>query len=328
MNLMNRRWLLRSAGAGLALGALPLARAQAPFPTSKPIRIVVATVPGSGPDVAVRQMANPLSEMLKQTVVVDNRPGANGILAANEVARAPRDGYTLLNANIGNVLNDLLRPQAGGRIGEDLLPLTDLTAGSLMLLVNPSVPARSVKELLELARANPKMLSYASGGPGCLIQLTGERVKLAANINMTEVPYKSFGADLTDLLAGHIQVGFSVWGIAGQYVRTGKLRALAVASHQRMPVASDIPTFTEEGLTGITATGWNGMFLPVGTPKDIVDKLSSAIIAAVSTPGFQQFFLKDGIEIGGKTPAQFAAFIQEEKTHYGQVIQAANIKVE
>jgi tripartite-type tricarboxylate transporter receptor subunit TctC len=326
----NRRRLLQAAVAGVALGGLRLslpAGAQQPFP-SKPIRIIVATVAGSGPDVAVRRMAGPLSEMLKQPVVVDNRPGANGILAASEAARAPHDGYTLFDANIGNALNDLIRPQPGTRMGEDLVPITDLTAGALMLLVHPSVPVHSAQELIDLARAQPKLLNYASGGPGSLIQLTAERIKLAAKVQLTEVPYKSFGADIADLLAGHVQVGFSPWGSVGPHIQAGKLRALAVASEQRVPVANDIPTFAEAGLPAMTATGWNGILAPAGTPKDIVETLNRAIVAVISTPDYQQFFLKDGSEVGGKTPAQFAAFIRAQKAQYERVIREAHIKLE
>jgi tripartite-type tricarboxylate transporter receptor subunit TctC len=321
--MLNRRELLLATGAAAMLPA----RAQGGFP-NKPIKIIVATVPGSGPDIAVRRMATLLADAIKQPVVVDNRPGGNGIIAANEVMKAPRDGYTLLNANIGNALNDLLRPQAGPRMHEDLVPVTDLTAGPLMLLVHTSVPVKTAKEFVDYARANPGALNYGSGGPGSLIQLTGERLKQAVNVDMKEVPYKSFGADIADLIAGHVQVGFSVWSLVEQHIRSGKIRALAVASDRRTGVAPDIPTFAEAGLTPITATGWNGIFAPAGTPPEIVQALGKAISAAVSRQEYRDFFLKDGNEIGGKTPEQFAAFIKGEQDRYRQVIVKGNIKVE
>jgi tripartite-type tricarboxylate transporter receptor subunit TctC len=321
--MLNRRELLLATGAAAMLPA----RAQGGFP-NKPIKIIVATVPGSGPDIAVRRMATLLADAIKQPVVVDNRPGGNGIIAANEVMKAPRDGYTLLNANIGNALNDLLRPQAGPRMHEDLVPVTDLTAGPLMLLVHTSVPVKTAKEFVDYARANPGALNYGSGGPGSLIQLTGERLKQAVNVDMKEVPYKSFGADIADLIAGHVQVGFSVWSLVEQHIRSGKIRALAVASDRRTGVAPDIPTFAEAGLTPITATGWNGIFAPAGTPPEIVQALGKAISAAVSRQEYRDFFLKDGNEIGGKTPEQFAAFIRGEQDRYRQVIVKGNIKVE
>lgn len=324
--MMKRRDLLLG-GAAAATGLNTWGQGAPGFP-NKPIRIVVATVPGSGPDIAVRRMGMLLTEIVKQPVVVENKPGANGILAVQEVMKAPRDGYTLLNANIGNALNDILRPQSGGRMNEDLIPVTDLTAGPLILLVNASLPVRTAKEFIDYAKANPNVLNYGSGGPGSLIQLTGERLKLATGIQMKEVPYKSFGADIVDLVAGHVQVGFTVWSLIEQHIKTGKVRALAIAADQRIPPAPDMPTFTEAGLTNITATGWNGIFAPAGTPPDVVQFLGRSIAAAVQRQEYRDFFTKDGSQIGGKTPEQFAAFIRDEQAKYRAVIQKANIKLE
>jgi tripartite-type tricarboxylate transporter receptor subunit TctC len=322
--MIKRRDVLLAAGAAATLDAWGQ---SGPYP-NRPIKIIVATVAGSGPDIAVRRMGTLLTDMLKQPVVVENKPGANGILAVQEVMKAPRDGYTLLNANIGNALNDILRPQAGGKMIEDLIAVTDLTAGPLLLLVSASVPVRTAKEFLDYARANPSALNYGSGGPGSLIQLTGERLKLATGIEMKEVPYKSFGADIADLVAGHVQVGFTVWSLIEQHIRTGKVRALAVASDQRIPPAPDMPTFAEAGLTNITATGWNGIFAPSGTPPEVIQALGRAIPAAVQRQEYRDFFVKDGSQIGGKTPEQFAAFIRDEQAKYRAVIQKANIKLE
>jgi tripartite-type tricarboxylate transporter receptor subunit TctC len=321
--MLNRRELLLVTGAATVLPAWAQGGA---FP-NKPIRIIVATVPGSGPDIAVRRMSTTLSEILKQPVVVENRPGGNGIIAANEVMKAPHDGYTLLNANIGNALNDILRPQAGPRMHEDLIPITDLTAGALVLLVNANLPVRTAQEFLAYAKANPAALNYGSGGPGSLIQLTGERLKLATGIEMKEVPYRSFGADIVDLVAGHVQVGFTPWSLIEQHIRSGKVRPLAIASERRIPQAPDLPTFAEAGLTPITATGWNGMFAPAGTPPEVVQALGKAITASVQRPEYVQFFTKDGGEVGGKTPEQFSAFIKGEQDRYRAVVLKANIKV-
>jgi tripartite-type tricarboxylate transporter receptor subunit TctC len=323
--MLKRRDLLLGGAAAAGLNAWGQGASGYP---NKPIRIFVATVAGSGPDIAVRQMTRLLTETLKQPIIVENKAGANGILAVQELLRAPHDGYTLLDANIGNALNDILRPQAGGKMNEDLIPVTDLTAGALMLLVNASVPVHSAKEFIEYAKANPNALNYGSGGPGSLIQLTGERLKLATGIQMKEVPYKSFGADIVDLVAGHVQVGFTVWSSIEQHIKSGKVRALAIASDQRIPPAPDLPTFAEAGLTNITATGWNGIFAPAGTPPDVVQVLGRNIAAAVQRQEYRDFFTKDGSLIGGKTPEQFAAFIRDEQARYRAVIQKANIKLE
>jgi tripartite-type tricarboxylate transporter receptor subunit TctC len=208
------------------------------------------------------------------------------------------------------------------------VPVTDITHGVLVMLVNASLPVRNAKEFLDYARANPTALNYGSGGPGSLIQLTGERLKIANGIEMKEVPYKSLGADIADLIAGHLQVGFTVWSIAEQHVKTGKLRAIAVAGDKRMQVAPELPTMAEAGLTPITATGWNGIFAAAGTPPEIIQAIGKAMSAAVARPDFREFFLKDGSDIGGKTPEQFTSFIRAEQDRYRQVIVKANIKVE
>jgi tripartite-type tricarboxylate transporter receptor subunit TctC len=213
-------------------------------------------------------------------------------------------------------------------MNEDLIPVTDLTAGPLILLVNSSVPVRSAKEFIDYAKANPNALNYGSGGPGSLIQLTGERLKLATGIQMKEVPYKSFGADIVDLVAGHVQVGFTVWSSIEQHIKSGKVRALAIASDQRIPPAPDLPTFAEAGLTDITATGWNGIFASSGTPPEVVQFLGRSIAAAVQRQEYRDFFTRDGSQIGGKTPEQFAAFIRDEQARYRAVIQKAGIKLE
>jgi tripartite-type tricarboxylate transporter receptor subunit TctC len=320
--MLNRRELLMGAGAAVALPVF----GQSGYP-NKPIRIIVATVPGSGPDIAVRKMAPLLSDLLKQPVLVENKPGGNGIIAANELMKAPRDGYTLLDANIGNALNDILRPQAGPRMFEDLVPLTDLTAGALVLLVNADLPVKTAQEFIAYAKANPGALNYGSGGPGSLIQLTGEWLKIATGISMKEVPYRSLGADLVDLVAGHVQVGFTVWSLIEAQIKSGKVRPLAIASGHRISGAPDLPTFAEAGLTDIQATGWNGMFASAGTPPEVVQTVAKAIIASVRQPEYVQFFTKDGSDVGGKSPQEFSAFVKSEQDHYRQVVLKANIKV-
>jgi tripartite-type tricarboxylate transporter receptor subunit TctC len=326
--MLNRRNLLIATGASLAAPHWTSAQTSGvPFPT-KPIRIIGTSVVGSPADNAVRRITETLSQVLKQPVILDPKPGANGVIAAREVMNAPRDGHTILNANTSYAVNDVLRPGMGPRLLDELLPVTDLSQGPLVLLVHPSVPVTTARELIEYGKAKPDALNYGSGGPGSFLQLTGERVKIATGLQMREVPYKSPGADIADLVPGHIQVGFTVWAAAEQFVTTGRLRALAVASDKRIKVAPELPTFAEAGLTSITATAWTGMFAPAGTPRETVLLLNRAFAYAVTRPDYVEFWTKDGSDVGGKTPEQFAQFIRAEQAVYRQVVAAAKIKVD
>jgi tripartite-type tricarboxylate transporter receptor subunit TctC len=253
------------------------------FP-AKPIRIIVPVVAGSAPDLRVRSVAPKLTEALGQPIVVDNRPGANGAIGAREAARAAPDGYTLFNANINNVLNDLLNPDPSCRLNRELVAVTDLALSPLIMVVNPSVPANSLREFIELARAKPKSLTYASGGTGSVIQLLAERIKAAASVDVVEIPYKSLGADLPNLLAGHVNAGFSVLSTLGPHIRSGRLRALAVAGPRRLAALEDVPTMAEAGLPGMEATVWNGIFSPAGTPRPVVQLLQENLARALNAP--------------------------------------------
>ena len=322
--MVNRRdWLLATSST-LACGAWAQSAA---FP-SKPIRVVTSSVPGGPADVALRRIAPTVSELLKYPVIVDNRPGANGVIAAQEVMRAPHDGHTLLNATVSLTVNDAVRPSEGARIFQNLLPLTDLSQGPLVLLVNPSVPARNGRELVAYGKASPNALSYGSGGPASFLQITGERLKIETGLVMNEVPYRSPGADIIDLIAGHIQVGFTVWGACEQHVKTGKLRALAVAAGKRIPIAPELPTFSEAGLGSIVATAWTGLFAPSGIPPDVMGLLNRTFADAARRPDYVAFYTRDGSEVGGKTSEQFAQFLRLEQQHFREVIAKANIKVE
>lgn len=302
-----------------------LAMAQA-YP-NKPIRFLVPTQAGSAPDVATRRVAAQLSDILKQPVVVENRPGANGVLAAREVARSLPDGYTMLNANIGNAINDLLRPEPGSRLTEELVAVSDLTTAALILVVHPSVPASNLKELVELARKQPGKLTYASGGPGSLTQLAGERLKQAAKVDIREIPYKSLGADAVDLLAGRVDIGYRVWSSVAQSLANGSLKAIAVASSNKLLAAPQIPTTAEAGFPDQEALGWNGMFVPAGTPPAVIQTMQKAIAEAISRPVLRDVYVRDGTEIGGKTPEQFTALIKADKLRYAKIIKDADIKL-
>jgi tripartite-type tricarboxylate transporter receptor subunit TctC len=297
------------------------------FP-AKPIKIIAPVVAGSAPDLRVRSVAPKLAEALGQPIIVDNRPGANGAIGAREAAKAAADGYTLFNANINNALNDLLAPDPCCRLNRELVAITDLALSPLIMVVNPSVPAKSLAEFVEFARAKPKVLTYASGGAGSVIELLAERIKAAAGINVVEVPYKSLGADLPNLLAGHVDAGFSVLSTLGPHIRSGKLRALAVAGPRRLAAAPDIPTLAEAGLPGIEATVWNGVFAPSGTPHPLLLLLQQNFARALNSPDVREQIAASGAELGGRPPEEFAEFVRAELAKWRKVIKDSGIKVE
>jgi tripartite-type tricarboxylate transporter receptor subunit TctC len=312
--------------ACVALAVPALAAAQA-FP-SKPVHIVAPVVAGSAPDLRLRQILPALAASLGQPVIIDNRPGANGAIGAREAAKAAPDGHTLFNANINNVLNDLLAPDPSARLNRELVAVTDIAGSPLIMVVHPSVPAKTLAELVALAKAKPKTLTYASGGTGGVIQLLGERIKAEAGIDVTEVPYKSLGADLPNLLAGVVSAGFSVYQTLGAHIRSGRLRALAVASAQRLPVAPDVPTMAEAGLPGMEATVWNGIFAPAGTPAPVIGRLQRELARALAQPEVQAQIAESGAYAGGKPPEAFAAFVRAEGEKWGKVIREAGIRLQ
>lgn len=292
----------------------------------KPIVVIVPATAGSAPDVRMRQVAPKMGEFLGQPLIIENRPGANGAIGAREAAKAAPDGYTLLHANISNLLNDVFTAEKGTRLAEDLPAIGDVESGPLILVVNPNVQAKSLKELIDLAKSKPNALTYGSGGSGGLIQLMGERVKLAADIQILEVPYKSPGAEMPDLIAGHLDVGFGVWSVLGPLIKNGKIRALAVASSAHLPMAPEIPTMAEAGLSGMETTAWNGLFAPAGTSKEVIQTLYKALVFSLSSQEVHDLFATTGSLTGGKNPEQFAEFVKSEKNKWNNVVKLANIK--
>ena len=292
----------------------------------KPIVVIVPATAGSAPDVRMRQVAPKMGEFLGQPLIIENRPGANGAICAREAAKATPDGYTFLHANISNLLNDVFTSEKGTRLAEDLIAIGDIESGPLIVVVNPNVQVKSLKELIELAKSKPNVLTYGSGGSGGLIQLMGERVKLAADIKILEVPYKSPGAEMPDLIAGHLDVGFGVWSVLGPLIKSGKIRALAVASTTRLPMAPEIATLAEAGLPGMETTAWNGLFAPAGTSKEVIQTLYKALVFSLSSQEVHDLFASTGSLTGGKTPEQFADFVKAEKNKWSNVVKLANIK--
>jgi len=314
--------LLAAPAAGVLAAPAP---AQS-FP-NKPIRIVSPGIAGSPGDVRARQVAQKLSETLGQPVIVDNRPGANGAISAKQAAKAAPDGYTLLSCNINHVLNDLLNPDPVSRLNLELVPITRLTSGPLILAVHPAIPAASLKEFIDLAKSRPGSLSHATGGQGSLSQLIGELIKSKSGINVRAIPYKSTTAEIPDVLGGHINATFNYFQIIGPHINSGRLRALAVASATRLPVAPEIPTMSEAGLPGVEATGWNGICAPAGVPKTVINLLHRELVDALKDLVIRNQMISTGAIVGGERPDEFAAFIRAESAKWGKVIKDAGISL-
>ena len=298
------------------------------YPT-KPVKLIVPAVPGSVPDIRARQISAKLADALGQPVVIDNRPGGNSIIAADAAAHAAPDGYTLfLGNNLSHSSNPWLFRNLPYRAEEDFIPVTLLTTGPLILLVNPQIKANSVSEFLELARASPGKLTLgisAIGSPGHLLT---ERIKAARSVEISVVPYKSTGAYIPDLISGHISASMDFWVVVAAHVKSGKLKALAVSSAQRLTAAPDVPTFAESGLPGIDEGAWQGVFVPAGTPTRIVARLQADISRVLNMPEIRDPIIESGSQIGGNSPDEFAAFIRADRAKLGKIIRDARIPVE
>ena len=294
----------------------------------KPIRWIVPTGPGSAVDINARRVAPRLGEALGQPVIVENRPGANSMIGAREAARSAPDGYTLLQAVVNNALNDLLTPDPCCILNDKLLAVTRLYTTPLVMVVHPSVAANSLKEYVALAKAKPQTLTYASGGNGAITQMVGELLKLTAGIEVREVPYKAIGAEMPDLVGGHVLTAFLSPVVIRDHVKSGKLRGIAVAARERLAIMPEIPTTAEAGFPGVEGSGWNGIFVPAGTPPAIVNRLQQEIAKVLLSKEVQDDALTLGTQAGGEKPEEFAAFVRAELQKWGKLVKDAGIKIE
>ena len=299
--------------------------AAQPYP-NKPVRWIVPTGPGSAVDVNARRVTPKLAEALGQPVIVENRPGANSMIAAREAARAAPDGYTLFQAVVNNAINDALAPDACCVLNDKLVPVTRLYTTPLVMVVHPSLPG-NLKDYVALAKAKPNSLTYAHGGTGAITQMVGELLKLTAGIQVREIPYKAIGAELPDLTGGHVSTAFLSPVVIRDMVRSGKLRALAIADRQRLDILSDVPTMAEAGYP-IEGLGWNGIFVPAGTPRPIIERLHQEIARVLQLKEIQDDAAALGTRAGGEKPEEFAAFVRSEVQKWGKVIKDAAIKAQ
>jgi len=296
---------------------------------ARPVRMLVGFPPGGGTDIVGRIVAQKLAENLGQQVIVENRGGATGMVAAELAAKAPPDGYTIMMAHIAAMsILPSLYPKMQYDTARDFAPVTLAAIGPNLLVVHPSLPVKSVKELITLAKSRPGQLHYASPGSGSVQHLSAELFKLQAKVDMLHIPYKGSGQSIVDLIAGHVQLNFdSVPPVLG-HVRQGRLRALAVTSAKRSALLPEIPTVNESGLPGFDMGTWWGLVAPAAVSKDIVAKLHAESIKVLQLPDVRERLANVGAEPGGNTPDQFGAFIRSESVKYARIVKDANIKID
>ena len=315
-----------SAVSAAGTSAVSAAQSPDPFPT-RPIRMIAPSSAGGPVDVMTRVVAQGLTEVLGQQVVVDNRAGAAGLIGAELVATAIPDGYTILSGFSGPLV---IGPNMTAKVPYDTLrdfaPVSLTIQGAYILLVHPSLPATSVKELIALARARPGKLNYASGGTGTGLHLAGELLKATAGIDIVHVPYKGAGPGMTALLANEIDMMFNGIAPAIPHAKSGKLRVLAVAGSKRSPLLPDVPTVAEASGLKYETSGWYGILAPAKTPRAIVNRLHAATVKTLALPAVKDAFARQGVDPVGSTPEEFARFIREEWVKWGKVIKAAGLK--
>ena len=313
--------------AALTLALSGPARANA-YP-EHPIRMVVSSAPGTGiTDMMARLVSPHMSAGLGQQIVIDNRPGAGGNVAAEMVAKAAPDGYTLLMTNIAMAINVHLYASLPFDPLRDFMPISVINGAPLILLVHPTVKATSVRELVALAKAHPGELNYASGGIGSTPHLAGELFRSLTGIDVVHVPYKSGPPAVADLVSGQVAFMFENLPATLPFARAGKLRALAVTSARRSSLAPELPTMAEAGVAGYELIGWNGLMTVRGTPPAIVARLNAEVVEALRSPEVAQQLATMGAGPVGNSPAEFADFLQSEMTRWGTIIKAAGIRAE
>ena len=325
MNVRRRRFLKLAATAA-AFPALPrVALAQA-YP-SQPLKWVVGFPPGGGADTVSRIMARWLSERLGQPVVIENKPGASTNLSIQAVANAPPDGYTVVFIGASAAVNVTLFDHLPYNLLRDIAPVSGLIDFPFVLIVHPSIPARTVAELIAYAKANPGKISMASFGAGSSSHVAGELFKTMAGVNLVHVPYRGSAPALTDMLSGQVQVMFDVMTTALPHIRSGALRAIAVAGKNRFPGLPDVPTIAET-VQGYEANSWAGLGAPRGTPPEIIDRLNREINAGLKNPAIVEQLAKVSTTPLIFTPAEFGAYMASEVEKWGQVVKIAGVRPE
>jgi tripartite-type tricarboxylate transporter receptor subunit TctC len=303
------------------------ALAQSGYP-AKPVRVVLGFPPASAADIVARIVGAKAGETLGQQIVIDNRPGASSNIATEAVVRAPADGYTLLMGTVANTINASLYAKLAFDFARDLAPVAAVASVPNLLVVHPSLPVRSLQELIKTAKARPGEILYGSSGNGTGPHLSGELFNLMAHVKLVHIPYKGSPQAMTDLLGGRVMVMFSPASTALPHIKAGTLRALASSGAQRTASAPELPTIAEAGLPGFETTVWFGLLAPANTPRDIVERLNKEVARALNDANVKKQFATQGIDAMGGTPEQFAAYIRDETAKWARVVQASGAKLD
>jgi tripartite-type tricarboxylate transporter receptor subunit TctC len=319
--------ITRNLMFAIVLAASSLAHAQQ-FP-AKPVRVVVAIGPGSSMDIVARIVSQKLNEGWNQPIVIDNRGGAGGNLAADLVAKAAPDGHTLLFCSSSLAISSSMYRKLPYDALRDLVPVVQISSRPIVLVVNPTLPVNSVKDVIALAKAKPGQLNFGSGGGiGSSDHMAGELFKYLAGVNIVHVPYKSGPAVLTDLINGQLSVYFGGVPVNLPMIRAGKVKPLGTSGTKRSPALPDVPTIAEAGVPGYEVNVWYGLMAPHGTPKHIVGKIAADVAGVLKTAEIQERFALQGVEAAGSAPDQFRTYFQTDVRKWGQVIKAAGVSVD
>jgi tripartite-type tricarboxylate transporter receptor subunit TctC len=307
------------------LAALPLSQATAQDYPTRSVKIIVPFGPGGPADVFSRQLAQHLSEALKQSFVVENKPGAGSIIGSNEVAKSAPDGYTLLTMSNTHTTNESLTPNKPFQLMRDFLPVAGINYSDLVMVVHPSVAAKDLKEFIALAKKEPGKLNYASSGPATPYHMAGELFKTMSGTEIVHVPHKASGEMRSSVIGGHVQMAFDAITTMTENVKAGQVRALGTSASKRSSVLPDVPTIAEAGVPGYESTIWLGIMAPAGTPKPIVDKLNAEINKVIAKPEVRAAWDKQGAVALTMTPVQFDAYLRKDIDKWAAVVKAAGL---
>ena len=314
----------RALGATLALAFCNGAYAQS-YP-NRPVRLIAPSSPGSGVDIVSRIIAQPLAADFGQQVVVDNRAGAGGNIGAEIASKAAPNGYTLIMCTPSQIINAALYKNLSRDLLGEFSPITQVGSGQFVLIAHLSLPAKNVQQLIQLAKAKPGALNYASAGQGNVTHLTGELFKAAAGVNITHVPYKGSGPALSELMGGQVQVMFANIVAAMPVIRSGKVQALGSTGAKRSAAAPEVPTLAESGVPGFEVTSWFGLLAPKGTPREILTQLHTVTVKALKSPETRERLGREGLDTLGNSPAEFTAYLQGEARKWAKAVEISGAR--